>query len=63
MGLANFLLLGARPRGRTTTHASKKSSEKVLGRVLGKGSQKKKGSVRMRFPDGAQNDPSESTTP
>ena len=32
--------LGARLRGRTTTHAFKKDSEKVLGRVLGKGSQK-----------------------
>ena len=30
--------LGARLRSRTTTHASKKGSEKVLGRVLGKGS-------------------------
>ena len=31
--------LGARLRGRTTTCASKKGSEKVLGRVLGEGSQ------------------------
>ena len=30
--------LGARLRGRTTPHASKRSSEKVLRRVLGKGS-------------------------
>ena len=31
--------LGARLRGRTGTQRSKKGSEKVLGRVLGKGSQ------------------------
>ena len=30
--------LGARLRGRTATQRSKKGSEKVLGRVLGKGS-------------------------
>ena len=29
--------LGARLRGRTATQRSKKGSEKVLGRVLGKG--------------------------
>ena len=33
--------LGARLMGRTTTRRSKKGSEKVLGRVLGKGSQKR----------------------
>ena len=32
--------LGARLRDRTATQRSKKGSEKVLGRVLGKGSQK-----------------------
>ena len=32
--------MGARLRGRTATQRSKKGSEKVLGRVLGKGSQK-----------------------
>ena len=32
-------LLGARLRGRTATQRSKKGSEKVLGRVLGKGFQ------------------------
>ena len=32
--------LGAPLRGRTTTHTLNKGSEKVLGRVLGKGSQK-----------------------
>ena len=32
--------LGARLRGRTATQRSKKGSKKVLGRVLGKGSQK-----------------------
>ena len=31
------LKLGARLRGRTATQRSKKGSEKVLGRVLGKG--------------------------
>ena len=30
-------VLGARLRGRTATQRSKKGSEKVLGRVLGKG--------------------------
>ena len=39
-GNCDSLELGARLRGRTTTHASKKGSEKVLGRVLRKGSQK-----------------------
>ena len=34
------LQLGALPRRRTATQRSKKGSEKVLGRVLGKGSQK-----------------------
>ena len=33
-------VLCARPRGRTATQRSKKGSEKVLGRVLGKGCQK-----------------------
>ena len=33
--------LGARLRGRTATQRSKKGSEKVLERVLGKGSQKR----------------------
>ena len=32
--------MGARRRGRTATQHSKKGSEKVLGAVLGKGSQK-----------------------
>ena len=32
-----FLKVGARLRGRTATQRSKKGSEKVLGRVLGKG--------------------------
>ena len=32
-----ILKLGARPRGHTATQRSKKGSEKVLGRVLGKG--------------------------
>ena len=32
--------LGALLKGRSTTHASKKGSEKVLGRILGKGLQK-----------------------
>ena len=31
---------GARPRGRMATQRSKKGSEKVLGRLLEKGSQK-----------------------
>ena len=31
------MVLGARLRGRTATQRSKKGSEKVLGRVLGKG--------------------------
>ena len=35
--LAPSLILGARLRGRTATQRSKKGSEKVLGRVLGKG--------------------------
>ena len=35
-----FPLMGARLRGRTTTHASKKGSEKFLERVMGKGSPK-----------------------
>ena len=34
-------ILGARLRGRTATQSSKKGSEKVLGRVLGKGFQKR----------------------
>ena len=33
-------VMGARLRGRTATQRSKKGSEKVLGRVLGEGSQK-----------------------
>ena len=33
-------ILGARLRGRTVTQRSKKGSEKVLGRVRGRGSQK-----------------------
>ena len=37
-GSPSFWLLGL--RGRRTPHASKKGSEKVLGRVLRKGSQK-----------------------
>ena len=32
------ICLGAGPKGHKATHASKKGSEKVLGRVLGKGS-------------------------
>ena len=39
-GSANVLELGARLRGRRTTQSSKKGSEKVLGRALGKGSEK-----------------------
>ena len=41
-GLASWgiLQLGVRLRGRTATPRSKKGSEKVLERVLGKGSQK-----------------------
>ena len=31
------LFIGCTPRGRTATQRSKKGSEKVLGRVLGKG--------------------------
>ena len=41
--ICNFFIrsgLNTRLRGRTTTHASKTGSEKVLGRVPGKGSQK-----------------------
>ena len=34
--------LGARPRGCTATQGSKKGSEKVLGRVLGKGSSRER---------------------
>ena len=41
-------LLGAPLRGHTATQHSKKGSEKVLGRVLGKGSQKS--SSRRRGP-------------
>ena len=37
---APFFASGARLRGRTATQRSKKGSEKVLGWVLGKGSQK-----------------------
>ena len=33
----HFALMGCTPRGRTATQHSKKGSEKVLGRVLGKG--------------------------
>ena len=38
--LADPRILGARPRGRTATQRSQKGSDKVLGTVLGKGSQK-----------------------
>ena len=38
--MSRWKKLGARLRGRTATQPSKKGSEKVLGRVLRKGSQK-----------------------
>ena len=54
------LILGARLRGRTAAQHSKKGSEKVLGWVMGKGSQKgsekegfSEGVLRRRFPEGA----------
>ena len=36
----NVMIPGRQVRGRTATQRSKKGSEKVLGRVLGKGSEK-----------------------
>ena len=39
LGRGGRLQLGARLRGRTATQHSKKGSEKVMGRLLGEGSQ------------------------